>query len=79
MPGEYPDDDYIEGPEDNVVDVIHPQDPKDATHILEKWNGTEYVEMGRAYSEPEARTRAQRIANMIDESIQIRLKNSWES
>lgn len=76
MPGEYGDD--LESSEDVVVDTIHPQSPQDATHILERWVDFQYVEVGRAFSEEEARRKAQEIANQKEVSIQIRLKNSWE-
>lgn len=73
MPGE-----SEEWEEDVVVATIHPQDPEEATHILERWRDFHYVEVGRAHSEEEARTKAQQIANDKEDSIRIRLKNKYD-
>lgn len=67
-----------EYPEDVEVAIIEPQYSSDATHILERWVGFEYVEVGRAHSELEARQEAQKIANQKEVSIRIRLKNAWD-
>ena len=64
--------------EDVVVATIYPQDPKEATHILERWRDFQYVEVGRAHSEEEARAKAQKIANDKEDSIRIRLKNKYD-
>lgn len=74
MPGEF-DEEY---PEDVVVDTIYPEDPKEATHILERWMDYKYVEVGRAHSEGDARRKAQEIANTKETSIRIRLRNKWD-
>lgn len=74
MPGEFKDD----WEEDVVVATILPQDPKEATHILERWRSFEYVEVGRAHSEEEARAKAQKIANSKEDSIRIRLRNKYD-
>lgn len=64
--------------EDVVVATIEPRYSKDATHILERWEDFQYIEVGRAHSEEEARSKAQYLADFKEISIRIRLRNQYD-
>lgn len=70
--------DHYNYPEEVVIATVSPQYPKEATHILERWVGYKYVEVGRAHSEEEALRKAQKIANNKEVDIRVRLKHELD-
>lgn len=69
------DDDY---PEEVVVKEVYPRLKRDAEYILERWRDYKYVEVGRAHTEEEALAKAQKIADKREQTIRVRMKNSWD-
>ncbi len=70
---------YLEDPPEEVeIAIVEPRYKRDATHILERWVDFRYVEVGRAHSEEEALKKAQKIADLKEVDIRVRLKHRWE-
>ncbi len=65
-------------PEEVVIATVDPRYDRDAPHILERWAGYKYVEVGRAHSEEEALKKAQKLADKLEVSVRVRLKHDWD-